>query len=111
MCTTLPCVPYSRDVAAVQALRSSLAYRRLLNGLDELVAAGVLRRTERQLLRNTADGLLFGDADGDDQLIQAEQAFGALLRRDVLEDDEVSALRERLWDIEPVWKSSPALTR
>jgi hypothetical protein len=91
-----------RDRVTVRALRISHAYLRLLHVLDELVASGVMRRGERQLLRDTADALLFGDADGDEQLIRAERAFAALLGRDVLDDQEVSTLRERLWDIESV---------
>jgi hypothetical protein len=89
-------------VASVQRLRASHAYLRLLQVLDELAVEGFLRRSEQQLLRETADALLFGDPDGDRWLGRAERVLRTMRWRGELGSREISTLRERLSDIEPL---------
>lgn len=89
-------------VRAVTGLRTSHAYLRLLQVLDELAVEGFLRRPEQQLLRETADALLFGDADGEQWLMRAERVLRTIRWRGELTEREVATLRERLRDIEPV---------
>jgi hypothetical protein len=106
--THYPATTARDSVASMQRLRTSHAYLRLLQVLEELAAEGFLRRSEQQLLRDTADALLFDDADSVRWLDRAERVLETLVWRDELSEREVATLRERLRDIEPVGRRSLA---
>ena len=84
-----------------RASSPSRAYIRLVVDVERLEWHRTLTPAEAGLLREAADACLFADDDRDRWLALAEVVFELLSERRALPRADVSALRDRLWDVEP----------